>query len=209
TDGNGQNSGNNVHITTGKKPDPPNGPDVGNPPGTQKKDPLLNLKDPNSTPYELRNVDKVIYGSGGSGGGYGGGGGGISTGCQNNSLSEEEKKKLEQTAREFAKKALKEEGYPSPMDMPSNNPGYDILAEKENEKLHIEVKAHIGFATVVEITMREYLEFKNQNGYRWELWNIENLAEDDKQEVVITRYKNIPDEAIESKTFRVDLKKCS
>ncbi|MGC8830909.1 MAG: sacsin N-terminal ATP-binding-like domain-containing protein, partial [Verrucomicrobiia bacterium] len=137
TDGNGQNSGNNVHITKGKKPGPPNGPGVGNPPGTQNKkedqpkDPLK-LKDPNSTPYELRNVDKVIYGSGGSGGGYGGGG--ISTGCQNNSLSEEEKKKLEQTAREFAKKALEKEGYTSLMDMPSNNPGYDILAEKENEK---------------------------------------------------------------------------
>jgi hypothetical protein len=47
------------------------------------------------------------------------------------------------------------------------------------------------------------------NEAKWELWNIEFLAEDDSREVQITRYTNIPLDAIEQSGMWVDLTRCS
>ena len=89
-----------------------------------------------------------------------------------------------------------------------SNPGFDLRAKKDGKELHIEVKAHSGRATVVELTHREYKEYLSRQGYRWELWNVEYLMEDDSNQVVITRYDQIPDDALDTRTYRVDLKKC-
>jgi hypothetical protein len=58
------------------------------------------------------------------------------------------------------------------------------------------------------VTQRQYKEYLGQQGYRWELWNVEHLEEKDTEPVTITRYDDIPDDAIDVRTFRVDLKKC-
>jgi hypothetical protein len=92
--------------------------------------------------------------------------------------------------------------------MPLDNPGFDLRATRGGEELRVEVKAHRGNATVVDVTQRQYKEYLGQQGYRWELWNVEHLAENDTEPVIITRYDDIPDDALDARTFRVDLKKC-
>ena len=61
---------------------------------------------------------------------------------------------------------------------------------------------------MVDVTQRQYKEYLGQQGYRWELWNVEHIAENDADPVAITRYADIPDDALDARTFRVDLKKC-
>jgi hypothetical protein len=92
--------------------------------------------------------------------------------------------------------------------MPPENPGFDLRAMRIGEELRVEVKAHTGRATVVDVTQRQYKEYLGQQEYRWELWNVEHLSENDTEPVAITRYDNIPDDALDARTFRVDLKKC-
>ncbi len=54
----------------------------------------------------------------------------------------------------------------------------------------------------------DYLGRKVNQKFYWELSNIEHLAEKDSEPVAITRYENIPDDALDVRTFRVDLRKC-
>ena len=62
------------------------------------------------------------------------------------------------------------------------NPGFDLRAKKGDDELRVEVKAHTGRATVVDLTNRQYREYLGQQeqGYRWQLWNVEHLAESDE-----------------------------
>jgi len=165
--------------------------------------PSLRLKDPSTidyvtgSPSTIRPDEHSV--------GVGGGGGG--TEQELRSLTDAERAKLEEAGRAFAARELEKMGF-SVEKMPQGNPGFDLLAKKDGDELRVEVKAHSGRATVVELTQREYKEYLGQQGYRWELWNIEHLAEDDSHSVVITRYDQIPDDALDTRTFRVDLKKC-
>ncbi len=160
----------------------------------------LRLKDPITTPYVL---DSPPSGSAGpSNSGEDGG-----TEREARSLTDAEKAKLEEAGRVLAVRALESMGF-SVEKMPQSNPGFDLRAKKDGDELRVEVKAHSGRATVVDVTQREYKEYLGQQGYRWELWNVEHLAEKDSYSVVITRYDQVPDDALDARTFRVDLKKC-
>jgi hypothetical protein len=140
----------------------------------------------------------------------GGGGDGVSAtggGFEEQRLTDEERKQLEKAGRKFAKRELEKEGYVVE-EMPFDNPGFDLRVVKPGEELRVEVKAHAGQASTVEITQRQYREYLSQQGHRWELWNVEHLDENDAKPVTITRYSNIPDEALNVRTLRVNLKSC-
>lgn len=188
---------------------PPEQPSAGQPGEISKGTPSvfpqrgkqpLGLKDPSTTPYVLG-----IPPGGGTRKGGSGEVGGREREVQ--SLTDVEKVKLEEAGRTFATRELERIGY-TVEQMPRGNPGFDLRAKKGKVEIHVEVKAHIGRATVVEVTQREYKEYLTQRGYRWELWNVEHLEEDDLHPVVITRYDQIPFDALDVRTFRVDLKKC-
>jgi hypothetical protein len=161
----------------------------------------LRLKDPSKTGYVLGSP----HGGGAGIGGGGAGGGG--TEREKRYLTDSEKEKLEAAGIDLVVRELERMGY-SVEKMPQDNPGFDLRAKGDGEELHVEVKAHSGRASVVEVTQREYKEYLAQQGYRWELWNVEHLAESDASPVRITRYDTIPDDALDVRTFRVDLKKC-
>ncbi len=163
-------------------------------------EPKVELKDPTKAKYIIG--EPVIVGGGGSEGASDYGGKGYSE-----DLTEEQKADLEKAGRSIARRELEKLGF-SVEEMPTNNPGFDLRANKNKEELRIEVKAHLGRALKVELTQREYKEYLGQKGYRWELWNIEHLKKDDGEPVVITRYDEIPEDALDTKIFRVDLKKC-
>jgi len=139
-------------------------------------------------------------------GGYGSKGG-AGEGLKDHQLTERQKKEVENAGREFATQELEKKGYVVEK-MPFDNPGFDLRAKRSDKELRVEVKAHSGRATVVDVTQREYKEYLEKRGYYWELWNVEHLIKDDANPVVITRYNQIPDNALETRTFRVDLKKC-
>jgi hypothetical protein len=171
----------------------------------------LGLKDPETAEYELGGgVTQPARGGGGSsGGGDGAGGGG---GAGSVPLSKEESNEIEMAGRVIAGRALREKlGY-EVEPMPLENPGFDLKATRDGEELRAEVKAHLGMATVVDdLTARQYNEYVGSKTkgaeYKWQLWNIENLK-DDAGKVLITRYDDIPEEALDAKLFKVDLKKC-
>jgi len=181
----------------------PGGSSKGTPSGSQEsgKQPLC-LKDPGKTKYV---VDSPPSGGAGTGSSERGAGGG--TEREWRSLTDAEKAELEEAGRVLAARELESLGF-SVEKMPQANPGFDLRAKKDGDELRVEVKAHSGRATVVDVTQREYREYLGQQGYRWELWNVEHLAYDDSHPVVITRYDQIPDDAIDARTFRVDLKRC-
>ena len=190
---------------------PPDRPPA-SPPPTVPPSPAVLPTTPIQKPLRLKNPSTagvVVGGPRGVPGAIGGGTGGGGTGQEGPLLTEEERGKLEAVGIKFAVGELEKMGY-SVAKMRPDNPGFDLLAKKDNEELHVEVKAHSGRATVAELTHREYLEYflQQKQGYRWELWNVEHLAEDDTNQVAITRYAEIPEEALEARTFRVDLKKC-
>jgi hypothetical protein len=160
----------------------------------------LRLKDPSTIPYILSSPS-----SGGAGTGDSREGGG--TEKEGHSLTDAEKVLLEEAGRVLVARELESMGF-SVEKMPQSNPGFDLRAKKDGDELRVEVKAHSGRATVVDVTQREYKEYLGQQGYFWELWNVEHLAKDDFYPVVITRYDQIPDDALDARTFRVDLKKC-
>ncbi len=160
----------------------------------------LSLKDANTTSYYLgrpHSGGAGIVGTGEVGGTEG----------EGRSLTDAEKTELEEAGRTFAARELERMGF-SVEKMPQGNPGFDLRAKKGVDELRVEVKAHSGRATVVDVTQREYKEYLSQQGYHWELWNVEHLSADDSHTVVITRYDQIPDEAINARSFRVDLKLC-
>ena len=131
----------------------------------------------------------------------------LRTGHQEPSLTDKERARLEKAGRRLAVRELEKMGF-SVEDMPPDNPGFDLRAKTDGQELRVEVKAHTGRATVVDVTQRQYKEYLGQQGYRWELWNVEHVAENDAEQIAITRYGDIPDDALDARTFRVDLKKC-
>lgn len=127
------------------------------------------------------------------------------------SLSQAEKAELEQRGRSYAARALQNTGY-AVQQTGERSPGYDLLATKGHETLEVEVKAHLRTASKVFVPKgewREYLRTKGKGVEHWELWNVENLAEDADERVRITRYAEIPADAIEESGFWVDLRLCS
>jgi len=163
----------------------------------------LHLKSADTTEYIVGSPPKGgTEHSGGSGGGGG-------TGQEGHPLTDEEKNALEAESRRFAADCLESMGF-SVEEMPQDNPGFDLRANKDGEELRVEVKAHTGRATIVDVTQRQYREYLGQEAglYRWELWNVEHLTENDTEPVAITRYDSIPEDALDVRTFRVDLKKC-
>ncbi|MBI3464248.1 MAG: ATP-binding protein [Planctomycetes bacterium] len=160
----------------------------------------LCVKDASTADYVLGTPPEPRAGSGSGGGGGGTG----HVGC---SLTDKEKAELEKAGRLLAARELEKMGF-IVEKMPLDNPGFDLRAKGNGEELRVEVKAHTGRATVVDVTQRQYKEYLGQQGYRWELWNVEHLAADDADSVTITRYHNIPDDALDACMFRVDLKRC-
>ncbi len=163
-------------------------------------DKLFLLKDPREAKYVVHSHPEPEPAPPGSGGGG-------TSDQETHQLSQEEKAKVEEAGRLVATRELEKLGYVVEQ-MPIDHPGFDLRGRKGDEELRVEVKAHMGRATVVDVTQRQYKEYLGQQGYRWELWNVEHLAEQDVQQVAITRYNNIPDDALDARTFRVDLKKC-
>lgn len=137
----------------------------------------------------------------------GGGGGGVTPDHEAHALPEKEKMEVEEAGRRVATRELEKLGY-AVEQMPVENPGFDLRGRRGGEELRVEVKGHTGRATVADITKRQYKEYLGQQGYRWELWNVEHLAAQDVQQMVITRYDDIPDDALDARTFLVNLKKC-
>jgi hypothetical protein len=166
---------------------------------SEREKPTQRLKDPNTTTYVLGSPPT----------------GGTSTvSCSEGSSIQREGNslteigvELENASRVLVIRELQNMGF-SVEDMPQSNPGFDLRATKDGNELRVEVKAHSGRATIVDVTQREYKEYLSQQGYHWELWNVESLAENDPNQIVITRYNLIPDEALDTRTFRVDLRKC-
>lgn len=120
-------------------------------------------------------------------------------------LTPEQRALVEQTGRQLVLRYLREHGY-EVEEQPTSQPGYDILAKKEGQEYHIEVKAHIGKAGTVTLTAREYNEYASQQGYRWQLWNVEDLEAG--KTPMITIYTHIPIEALEAQSFKVNLRRC-
>ena len=166
---------------------------------------------PIKEPLCLKDGQKVDYVVGGlpetESAPHASGGGGAAPGHEAYSLSPEEKSKVEEEGRRIATRELEKMGYVVEQ-MPTDHPGFDLRGRRGDEELRVEVKAHKGRATVAEITQRQYKEYLGQQGYRWELWNVEYLAAENAHPVVINMYINIPDDALAARTFLIDLKKC-
>jgi hypothetical protein len=124
-------------------------------------------------------------------------------------LSKNQKQDLENLSRAFARRELENQGY-AVEEMPQENPGFDLRAIKDSNELRVELKAHLSKGSVIELTARQYKEYldQEQGGYEWQLWNVEYL-EKSQMTIRITPYSSIPEDALDSKTFRVDLKRCS
>lgn len=199
-------------VLKGKGKDKP-GPQVkppskGKNAGRKPEAPSLQLKRAGASHYVVRSEPTASPGGGG-----GGGAGGVRSPNEGRVLSQQERREIEECGRAFAQLELEKISY-TVEQKPFENPGFDILAKRGGEELHVEVKAHLGRATIVDIGTRQYQAFvrsssKEDGRYRWELWNIEHLSENENKGVVITKYTTIPDEALDVRTFRVDLKKCS
>lgn len=87
------------------------------------------------------------------------------------SLTQAEKAELDRRAKEFAAIELKKPqfGYERVQQMSAQSPGYDLLAEKDDERLRVEVKGHLKAATKVFVTKREWKEYSCQTPQnRWE-----------------------------------------
>jgi hypothetical protein len=189
-------------ATGAKKQEPEPESNEGQDKKPEKSHQPLHFKDGRSVDYVIGTAPVAGHTTGG-----GGRGGGADKDKEGHPLTDKEKAKLEEESRHIAVRELGKLHY-TVEEMPLDNPGFDLRATKEGEELRVEVKAHTGKATVVDITQRQYKEYLGQQGYRWELWNVEHLAEQNSQPVTITRYENIPDDALDARTFLLDLKKC-
>ncbi len=142
------------------------------------------------------------------GGGTHSGGSDFSSGI---SLTAEERNLIEQSGRDFAAAQLVRLGYEA-KQMPINNPGYDIEATRPDEVLRVEVKAHRGSASIIDLTEREWqtdLASKRDSAdFRWQLWNVENLSVD-AGTALITTFDDIPEVALRNTSYRVDLRQCA
>ena len=97
-----------------------------------------------------------------------------------------------------------------PIDVRKSNFGFDLLVHgPAGRGFRIEIKAHQSDPSVVFITKNEWDESRRigGKGYRWELWNVCNLASSER--VKIIRYSQIPDDAIYRESgYWVDLARC-
>lgn len=159
------------------------------------------LKDVWRVDYKVNTVGAIQAPTGGSGGR------GDEPTPEGHPLTADERDKLEKAGRTIAERELQKMGYEVEI-METLQPGFDLRGRRDGEELRVEVKTHMGKATVVEVTHRQYKECLGQKGYRWQLWNVEHLADQEGLEVTLTRYNDIPDDALDVRTFRVDLKRC-
>lgn len=127
-----------------------------------------------------------------------------------NKIPEQLKNQIEDKSKKVIKKILENKGYKVEI-MPHLNPGYDIIAKKENEKdIHIEVKGHLTTSSVIEITANELFEYissKKDGNFKWQLWDVRNLKEDENKEIEIMIYDEIKYEALDIKTLKLHLNK--
>ena len=95
--------------------------------------------------------------------------------------------------------------------MPQTNPGFDLSAMKDNIELRVEVKGHRRMGWSVDVTHRELVEYyraRETHSFQWQLWNVQNVSRNAGSPIRITRYVEIPEEALRSRTHTVDLRKC-
>ena len=143
--------------------------------------------------------------------GDGGGGGGGETSQASLVLSQEQKTAIEKCGRTIARREVEDTQY-EVEEMPLDNPGFDLRATKaQSRELRIEVKAHLGGASVIDLTRREYQEYlgRESGGYDWQLWNIEHLRKDAGSSPTVAKFRTIPDKALDARIFRVNLRECS
>jgi len=163
--------------------------------------PILRLKNPQSADIEFASSTPAP-----TSGRSSGAGGRREINIDREQLSQEQKWEIEQCARDCAKQILKDDW--KVKVMPPNHPGFDLKATKGSAELLIEVKGHRTTSSVADLTVRQLNEYyKYRESKKWQLWNVENLAED-AGPVRISPYVFIPDEALRGKQFSVDLHKC-
>ncbi|MBI2814936.1 MAG: ATP-binding protein [Opitutae bacterium] len=125
-------------------------------------------------------------------------------------LAQSEKDAIEVAGLKFVEAQLVKQGW-EVKRMPAFNPGFDIDARRLTELLRVEVKAHRRQASTIDLTRREwetYLESKQPGaGFVWQLWNVENLAVG-TSETILTIYNDLPENALDAASFRVDLRRC-
>ncbi|MFZ5448935.1 MAG: sacsin N-terminal ATP-binding-like domain-containing protein [Thermodesulfobacteriota bacterium] len=137
--------------------------------------------------------------------------GGIKTAPQETStLSQEEKGQIERISREICRKKLEADGY-QVKEMPLNNPGYDLMACKDDEIILIEVKGHLRSTSKVEITLSQIraslapFQFYPK-AHSWELWNIENLSKHSNSPVEIKIYRELSLDELDPRSYSLDLR---
>jgi len=170
----------------------------------EREEESLDLVDAETTDYRVGTGPAATSGGGGEGGGR-------ETSQESPVLSQEQKTAIEKCSRTIARRELEKQQY-DVKEMPPDNPGFDLKATKaQNRELHVEVKGHLGRASVIDLTGRQYQEYlgRETGGYDWQLWNVENLRKDAGSPPTVTKYRAIPDEALDATTFRVRLRECS
>lgn len=186
--------------TSGSRPEPQSEP----PPATpQPEEEPLELVEAGTAEYKVGIGREATAGSSGAGGSGGD--------TPRPSLSQNQKNEIEKCGRAIARRELERMGC-EVEEMPLDNPGFDLKAtQRSRRELRIEVKAHLGRASVVELTTRQYREYLGSaNGeYDWQLWNVEHLRKNDESSPSVTKYQTIPEEALNDRTFSVNLRECS
>jgi hypothetical protein len=126
-------------------------------------------------------------------------------------ITYEDRMAIEQSGRLAAEIKLKELGF-TVEQMPGHNPGFDIKAKKDAVELRVEIKAHKSKASSIELTQTEYQEYircQELENVMWQLWNIENLSESIDDNITITRYKSLNEEAFNTRSMTINLSKCA
>jgi hypothetical protein len=125
-------------------------------------------------------------------------------------VSYDDRMAIEESGRSAAEKKLIEQGY-QVLQMPVLNPGFDIKAKKDGVELRIEVKAHRSKASTIELTKTEYKEYircQELDNTIWELWNIENLSRTIEDNITISRYQLLSEDAFKTSMLTINLNKC-
>lgn len=174
---------------------------------TEPKDADLELKDPETDEIVLSSGTPSMAGSGGTSFSSGEGG----THTDRDELTQEQKNEIEKCGRDASARELRKMGY-SVSQMPKHNPGFDIRATRKDEELRVEVKAHRRTSKTVQLTVREFSEYNEQQrneSVKWQLWNVENLSATVSAPIRITRFDSIPKDALSAQQFALDLGKCT
>jgi hypothetical protein len=171
---------------------------------TKSGESQLSLKDPNTEPIDfISNQTEQSSQSSTESKGKGNTSG-------SDQLSQSKKLEIEKSGRVAAERVLKEKGYHTEQ-MPDKNPGFDIKAVKDNKELRIEIKAHRGKSSNIEITQRQIVEYsllQEKENVFWELWNVEQLSENSSEPIKITRYSSLPEETWNTRVVTINLNQC-